>query len=249
MNSPAKAPAKESPARPMTPPIDEAIEIALGAAGTATDAAQEIQRLKKQVTALVTGSKKSSMILLYSGVLLALLSVGTVAVSIILYQQSLHKFDTLTSVNRDALAVLADEINGLTGSAKRMEEANNTTVQALAMVTAKEEELKKTYQQLTASQNAVSAKLDALNGMGDKLPAAMRQTLDELATANKAAIAQLTKAVEASGAGGSREVAAKVDSLLQAQRSISERVQRERAVRVAPRASAPREADIGIRYP
>ena len=44
--------------------VDESIQIALSAAGTATDAAQELQRLRLQVTTLIDGSKRSGMVLL-----------------------------------------------------------------------------------------------------------------------------------------------------------------------------------------
>mgnify|MGYP003340559297 CR=1 FL=1 len=64
--------------------VDESIQIALSAAGTATDAAQELQRLRLQVTTLIEGSKRSGMVLLYSGIIVLVIA-GIILVGSILF--------------------------------------------------------------------------------------------------------------------------------------------------------------------
>lgn len=105
-----------------TPQVEETIQVALAAAGTATDAAQEIQRLRKEVADLLQGSKRNGMILLISGVLTLVLGIITVTGMMIVYRNSLNRFENITKINRDALGVFAGEITGLNGTAKEIEE-------------------------------------------------------------------------------------------------------------------------------
>ncbi len=238
------------PAPAAAPQIDETIQIALAAAGTATDAAQEIQRLKKQVKTLIDGSRKSGMILLYTGVLILVVAGGALAAGIILYNHSLTRFENLSKVNKDALSVFADEINGLTQTAKRIEESAGITAQSLAVLKVRGDELKKSFETLAAAEKNLAARMDALAASGEKIPAGVKVVVDELAAANKAAIAQLTATVnQQSSAAGIKDILTRLDAMAQTQRAQTVRTEQAERARVQTPAR-PREAAVPmLRYP
>lgn len=241
MSAPKKAAAPK-------PQIDETIEIALAAAGTATDAAQEIQRLRKEVDALVAGTRKNGKILLFTGILILVLACGALGGGIVLYNHSLTRFESLSKVNKDALSVFADEINGLTQTAKRIEELTATTAQALVVVQGRGDDLKRSVELLTAAEKTLIARIEALSGSNEKIPANVKQVVDELVAANKAAVAQLAAAVgDPSKNVALKDIAAKLDALQQAQRSAPREPARA-SPSAAPR-RAPAQPAPMLRYP
>jgi len=237
MSAPKKAAAPQ-------PKIDETIEIALAAAGTATDAAQEIQRLKKEVDALVGGSRKNGKILMFTGILILVLACGALGGGIVLYNHSLTRFESLSKVNKDALSVFADEINGLTQTAKRIEELTATTAQALAVVQGRGDDLKRSVDLLTSAEKTLIARIEALSASNEKIPAGVKQIVDELVASNKAAIAQITATMSDPAKNAAlKDIATKLDAMQQAQRSAPREPVRP------PPARRPSEPAPLLRYP
>ena len=193
----AMPPMSESkPAPTPRSPIEEAIELALSSASTAVDSAQEIQRLRTEVQNIVNGARRSSMILLYTTLILIVAgSVGLFG-SLVFYKRSYNEFEAVAKVNRDALLVFAGEINGLVATSKKIEESVKSTERALATTTAQSEELKKAMQGFTAAHNALTAKIPPA-GAYDKPMAALKQSMDDLIAANKAISTKLAEVQKA----------------------------------------------------
>ena len=193
----AMPPMSESkPAPTPRSPIEEAIELALSSASTAVDSAQEIQRLRTEVQNIVNGARRSSMILLYTTLILIVAgSVGLFG-SLVFYKCSYNEFEAVAKVNRDALLVFAGEINGLVATSKKIEESVKSTERALATTTAQSEELKKAMQGFTAAHNALTAKIPPA-GAYDKPMAALKQSMDDLIAANKAISTKLAEVQQA----------------------------------------------------
>ncbi len=244
------APKPASP--PAAPQVEETIQIALAAAGTATDAAQEVQRLKKQVKTLVDGSRKTSLILLYAGILVTVIAAGALAAGIILYNHSLTRFENLSKVNKDALTVFADEINGLTQTAKRIEESAAMTAQNMSVLRNRTDEVKKSIDALAVVERNLIAKIDGLEASGAKIPAGVKQVVDELVAANRNAITQLVAAVnDPAKAAALNTIISRLDGLAQMQRTQAVRAEPERPRTPPPAASPARPAQAApiIRYP
>ena len=188
--------AESKPAPTPRSPIEEAIELALSSASTAVDSAQEIQRLRTEVQTVVRGARRSSLILLYTTLILIVAgSVGLFG-SLVFYKRSYNEFEAVAKVNRDALLVFAGEINGLVATSKKIEESVNSTERALATTTAQSEELKKSMQGFTSAHNALTAKIPA-PGAYDKPMAVLKQALDDLTVANKAISTKLAEIQQA----------------------------------------------------
>jgi len=187
---------ESKPAPTPRSPIEEAIELALSSASTAVDSAQEIQRLRTEVQTIVKGARRSSMILLYTTLILIVAgSVGLFG-SLVFYKRSYNEFEAVAKVNRDALLVFAGEINGLVATSKKIEESVKSTERALATTTAQSEELKKAMQGFTAAHNALTAKIPPA-GAYDKPMAALKQSMDDLTAANKAITSKLAEIQQA----------------------------------------------------
>ena len=188
--------AESKPAPTPRSPIEEAIELALSSASTAVDSAQEIQRLRTEVQTVVKGAHRSSMILLYTTLILIVAgSVGLFG-SLVFYKRSYNEFEAVARVNRDALLTFAGEINGLVATSRKIEESVKSTERALATTTAQSEELKKAMQGFTGAHNALTAKIPPA-GAYDKPLAALKQSLDDLAAANKAISTKLAEMQQA----------------------------------------------------
>ena len=188
--------AESKPAPSPRSPIEEAIELALSSASTAVDSAQEIQRLRTEVQTVVKGAHRSSMILLYTTLILIVAgSVGLFG-SLVFYKRSYNEFEAVARVNRDALLTFAGEINGLVATSRKIEESVKSTERALATTTAQSEELKKAMQGFTGAHNALTAKIPPA-GAYDKPLAALKQSLDDLAAANKAISTKLAEMQQA----------------------------------------------------
>ena len=166
-------------------PIEEAIELALASASTAVDSAQEIQRLRTEVQTIVKGARRANMILFYTTIILIVAgSVGLFG-SLVFYKRSYNEFEAVAKVNRDALLAFAGEINGLVATSRKIEESVRSTERSLAATTAQSEELKKAMQGFTSAHNALTAKIPTA-GAYDKPMAALKQSMDDLTSANKA---------------------------------------------------------------
>jgi len=177
-------------------PIEEAIELALASASTAVDSAQEIQRLRTEVQTIVKGSRRSSMILFYTTIILIVAgSVGLFG-SLVFYKRAYNEFEAVAKVNRDALLAFAGEINGLIATSKKIEEAVKSTERSLTTTAAQSEELKKAMQGFTSAHNALTAKIPPA-GAYDKPMAALKQSMDDLTTASKAISAKLAEVQQA----------------------------------------------------
>jgi|APCry1669190156_1035279.scaffolds.fasta_scaffold10578_3 uncharacterized coiled-coil DUF342 family protein len=233
-----------------TPQVEETIQVALAAAGTATDAAQEIQRLRKEVADLLQGSKRNGMILLISGVLTLVLGIITVTGMMIVYRNSLNRFENITKINRDALGVFAGEITGLNGTAKEIEENAHELAHQAETIAGTQEDLKKSIATLNTNQTTLSQKVDALSSSNDKLAASLKQMTDDLSNANKAAIKDLTDNVKQlkPSSSGANDINAKLDSILQAQRAATIR-QQQIEHRPAPPRNPEREKENMLHYP
>ena len=195
-NAAMPAMSESKPAPTPRSPIEEAIELALSSASTAVDSAQEIQRLRTEVQTVVKGAHRSSMILLYTTLILIVAgSVGLFG-SLVFYKRSYNEFEAVARVNRDALLTFAGEINGLVATSKKIEESVKSTERALATTTAQSEELKKAMQGFTGAHNALTAKIPP-PGAYDKPMAALKQSLDDLAAANKAISTKLAEMQQA----------------------------------------------------
>ncbi len=232
--------------------VDESIQIALSAAGTATDAAQELQRLRLQVTSLIEGSKRSGMVLLYSGIIVLVIAGIILVGSILFYQRSLSRFEAITSVNRDALLAIAGQIKTMGEVAHNLEEATAATGQSLIAVTGREEELRKAIKVVSDSQTVLTTKIDGLTMSNDKIPGQVKQALDEAAKQSSAANAQIVDSVKAQmNAFNAAEVTHKLDNLIDAQKAINNKMPKPEAPAAAARnrAKARDSMDSGIRYP
>jgi len=246
MSAPKPAPPSAAPQ------VEETIQIALAAAGTATDAAQEIQRLKKQVNTLIEGSRKTGKLLLYAGILVTVIASGALAAGIILYNHSLTRFENLSKVNKDALTVFADEINGLTQTAKRIEESAAMTAQNMAVLRTRTDELKKSVDGFAAVEKNLIAKIEGLEASGAKIPAGVKQVVDELVAANRTAVAQLVAAVnDPAKAAAMNTIISRLDGLAQMQRTQAVRSEPERPRTPPPAAAPARPAQPApmVRYP
>lgn len=232
--------------------VDESIQIALSAAGTATDAAQELQRLRLQVTTLIDGSKRSGMVLLYSGIIVLVIAGIILVGSILFYQRSLSRFEAITNVNREALQAIAAQIKLMGEVAHNLEEATAATGQTLIAVAGREEELKKAIRTVSEAQTTLTTKIDNLNISNEKIPQQVKQALDEGAKASQAANNQLIEGVKSQINGLSNgELAKKIDAMIEQQKTINAKVPKPDAQGAASaRArSRNREMDNAIRYP
>jgi hypothetical protein len=232
--------------------VDESIQIALSAAGTATDAAQELQRLRLQVTTLIDGSKRSGMVLLYSGIIVLVIAGIILVGSILFYQRSLSRFEAITNVNREALQAIAAQIKLMGEVAHNLEEATAATGQTLIAVAGREEELKKAIRTVSEAQAALTTKIDNLNISNEKIPQQVKQALDEGAKASGAANNQLIEGVKTQINGLSNgELAKKIDAMIEQQKTINAKVPKPDAqgAAAARARSKNREMDNAIRYP
>ena len=232
--------------------VDESIQIALSAAGTATDAAQELQRLRLQVTTLIEGSKRSGMVLLYSGIIVLVIAGIILVGSILFYQRSLARFETITNVNREALQAIAAQIKLMGEVAHNLEEATAATGQTLIAVSGREEELKKTIKTVSDAQVTLTAKIDGLTMSNEKIPSQVKQALDEGAKASLNANNQLIEGVKTQINGLSNgELAKKVDAMIEQQKLINAKVPKPdaQAAASARARSKNRDMDNAIRYP
>jgi hypothetical protein len=228
-----------------TPAIEEAIEIALEAASTAVDSAQEIQRLRSESFKLITDTRKSSRLLLYSATLIFGLAAIAVFSSLVYFKRAMNDFDLITKVNRDSLLVFAGEINGLVEIGKKIDVNVNNSSQALQAITAAHSDLSNRVQTLTASLATANASIAKL-ALQEKEFSSMRQSLDELSSATRSANARANDAL----ANNARLVAARQPSPSQV---AQPRPQRQAATRApTPRpagATATTPRDSMIRYP
>ena len=232
--------------------VDESIQIALSAAGTATDAAQELQRLRLQVTTLIDGSKRSGMVLLYSGIIVLVIAGIILVGSILFYQRSLSRFEAITNVNREALQAIAAQIKLMGEVAHNLEEATAATGQTLIAVAGREEELKKAIRTVSEAQTTLTAKIDNLTISNEKVPQQVKQALDEGAKASQAANNQLIEGVKSQINGLSNgELAKKIDAMIEQQKTINAKVPKPDAqgAAAARARSRNREMDNAIRYP
>jgi hypothetical protein len=232
--------------------VDESIQIALSAAGTATDAAQELQRLRLQVTTLIDGSKRSGMVLLYSGIIVLVIAGIILVGSILFYQRSLSRFEAITNVNREALQAIAAQIKLMGEVAHNLEEATAATGQTLIAVAGREVEIKKAIRTVSEAQTTLTTKIDNLNISNEKIPQQVKQALDEGAKASQAANNQLIEGVKSQINGLSNgELAKKIDAMIEQQKTINAKVPKPDAQGAASaRArSRNREMDNAIRYP
>ena len=232
--------------------VDESIQIALSAAGTATDAAQELQRLRLQVTTLIDGSKRSGMVLLYSGIIVLVIAGIILVGSILFYQRSLSRFETITNVNREALQAIAAQIKLMGEVAHNLEEATAATGQTLIAVSGREEELKKAIRTVSEAQTTLTTKIDNLTISNEKVPQQVKQALDEGAKASQAANNQLIEGVKSQINGLSNgELAKKIDAMIEQQKTINAKVPKPDAqgAAAARARSKNREMDNAIRYP
>ena len=187
----AKSDAKAEGAKPR---LDEAIELALAAAGTAVDSAQEIQRLRGEVSTFINRNRRNNMILFYTTLLILVMGGVGVFGALVFYKRSLNEFEMMAKTNRDGLLAFAGEINALIATSKQMTETSKATMQALANVSADAQELKKQMQALQVSQNAMSAKV-TLAANTDKTINAIKQGVDDLQTAQKSLTTRLSEVV------------------------------------------------------
>ena len=232
--------------------VDESIQIALSAAGTATDAAQELQRLRLQVTTLIDGSKRSGMVLLYSGIIVLVIAGIILVGSILFYQRSLSRFEAITNVNREALQAIAAQIKLMGEVAHNLEEATAATGQTLIAVAGREEELKKAIRTVSETQTTLTAKIDNLTISNEKVPQQVKQALDEGAKASQAANNQLIEGVKSQINGLSNgDLAKKIDAMIEQQKTINAKVPKPDAqgAAAARARSRNREMDNAIRYP
>lgn len=187
----AKADGKAEGAKPR---LDEAIELALAAAGTAVDSAQEIQRLRGEVSTFIKRNRRNNMILFYTTLLILVMGGVGVFGALVFYKRSLNEFEMMAKTNRDGLLAFAGEINALIATSKQMTETSKATMQALANVSADAQELKKQMQALQVSQNAMSAKV-TLAANTDKTITSIKQGVDDLQAAQKNFTTRLSEVV------------------------------------------------------
>jgi hypothetical protein len=184
----------EAEAAPAKAPIDEAIEIALAAAGTAVDSAQEIQRLRTEVDSLVTKGRRTNLILMYATLLLLIFGGTGLFGALVFYKRAYNEFEAVAKVNRDALLVFAGEINGLVATSKKIDESIANTGQQLANGTAQLEEVKKALATFAAAQNNLAQKLAAPPPAPDMKPVeALKQSVDDLHAQTRAIAAKVNE--------------------------------------------------------
>jgi hypothetical protein len=179
-----------------TPAIEEAIEIALEAASTAVDSALEIQRIRAESFKLITESRKSSRLLLYSATLIFLLAAVAVFGSLVYFKRAMNDLDLITKVNRDALLVFSGEINGLVAVAKKVDENVKSSSQALDAIALSNSDLAKQVQVLTLALNTANANITKLEAQ-EKRFAEIKQSLDELSSATRSANARTVDLISA----------------------------------------------------
>jgi hypothetical protein len=178
------------------PAIEEAIEIALEAASTAVDSALEIQRIRAESFKLITETRKSSRLLLYSAALIFLLAAVAVFGSLVYFKRAMNELDLITKVNRDALLVFSGEINGLVAVAKKIDGNVKSSSEALEAITISHADLAKQVQVLTIALNTASANITKLEAQ-EKRFADMKQSLDELSSATRSANARTVDLISA----------------------------------------------------
>ena len=172
--------------------IDEAIEIALEAASTAVDSAQEIQRLRAETFKLVDGTRRNNKLVLYASVLIFGISSVSVFGSLVYFRRAMNDMEMLTSVNRDALLVFAGEINGLVATSKKIEEAGKAGASALDATSKAQAETANALQALSRATANVNLSLTQL-GAQDKTLASIKTAVDELNAATKANTTRLNE--------------------------------------------------------
>ncbi len=172
--------------------IDEAIEIALEAASTAVDSAQEIQRLRAETFKLVEGTRRNNKLVLYASILIFGISSVAVFGSLVYFRRAMNDMEMLTTVNRDALLVFAGEINGLVATAKKIEEAGKAGATALDATSKAQAETANALQALSRATANVNLSLTQLSAQ-DKTLAAIKQSVDELNAASKANTTRLNE--------------------------------------------------------
>jgi archaellum component FlaC len=177
------ATAADETAAPKTT-VQEAIEIALASAGTAVDASQEMQRLRADVQKLITGSRKSNMILFYATLLFILAGCGGIYGSLVFYQRSINDLNSVSKYNRDALQVFGDQITKLLEQGKGVSEALHASEHSVEEAKGAIEENSKLTKALASTQSALNAKLSAPSE-SEKVLAQVKQTVDELTAANR----------------------------------------------------------------
>lgn len=172
--------------------IDDAIEIALEAASTAVDSAQEIQRLRAETFKLVEGTRRNNKLLLYASILIFGVSSIAVFGSLVYFRRAMNDMEMLTTVNRDALLVFAGEINGLVATAKKIDEAGKATAAALDSTSKAQMETANALQALSRATANVNLSLTQLTSQ-DKTLAAIKQSVDELGAMTKANTTRLNE--------------------------------------------------------
>lgn len=200
--APEKAPVGEDKAKPAPPApaeeasrkthIDDAIEIALEAASTAVDSAQEIQRLRAETFKLVEGTRRNNKLLLYASILIFGVSSIAVFGSLVYFRRAMNDMEMLTTVNRDALLVFAGEINGLVATAKKIDDAGKANAAALDATSKAQAETANALQALSRATANVNLSLTQLTNQ-DKTLAAIKQSIDELNSITKANTTRLNE--------------------------------------------------------
>lgn len=223
-----------------SPAIEEAIEIALEAASTAVDSAQEIQRLRSESFKLITETRKSSRLLLYSSTLIFGLAAIAVFGSLVYFKRAMNDLDLITKVNRDSLLIFAGEINGLISVGKKIDDTVKTSSEALQAITAVHADLSSRVLTLTSALAAANASIAKL-AVQEKEFAGIRQSLDELSSATRSANA---RAIDARVSSTQQPPPAQIFKP-KPQRQVTPRARPVSPARAA--ASVPR--DNMIRYP
>jgi hypothetical protein len=234
--------------------IDESIQIALAAAGTATDAAMEIQRLRKQVNDLVSGSRRTSTTLVSAGVFFLFCASVGLGIAVMFFFQAMNRFDSITNVNREALVAFAEEVNAFTAAATRVEGAATATEKKISALMAQGDELKAALGHVVQGQEAVAAKLVENSGAIDKIPPATQKIVDDLVGVNKLALAQLGEALKAQqasvlAANPQIDIAKQLEEIVKGQLAIKareERIAERQRPKAAPR---PINPESMIKFP
>jgi mRNA-degrading endonuclease HigB of HigAB toxin-antitoxin module len=192
------------------------------------------------------------MVLLYSGIIVLVVAGIILVGSILFYQRSLARFETITNVNREALQAIAAQIKLMGEVAHNLEEATAATGQTLIAVSGREEELKKAIRTVNEAQATLTAKIDNLTVSNEKVPQQVKQALDEGAKASQAANNVLIEGVKGQINGLSNgELAKKIDAMIEQQKTINAKVPKPDAqgAAAARARSKNREMDNAIRYP
>lgn len=178
------------------PAIDEAIEIALEAASTAVDSALEIQRIRAEAFKLITETKKSSRLLLYSAALIFMLAGVAVFGSLVYFKRAMNDLDLITKVNRDALLIFSGEINGLVSVGRKIDENVKSSSLALEAVTLSHSDLTKRVQVLTNALTEASANIVKLAAQEQQY-SELKKSLDDLSFATRSANARAADLISA----------------------------------------------------